>query len=115
MSGTVTVTTTGGPGGGGCTATYSQVGSWPGGFQGQVSVANGTTPTTGWSVTLTFAGGQRITQIWNARTTQTAGPYTIVNESHNGAIPVGGTATFGFLGSWSGTNAAPTLTCARTP
>ncbi|MBN6051972.1 cellulose binding domain-containing protein, partial [Nonomuraea sp. RK-328] len=90
--------------------------SWPGGFQGQVSVANGgTTPTTGWTVTLTFANGQKITQIWNARTGQTAGPYTIVNESHNGAIAAGGTATFGFLGSWSGANPAPTLTCARTP
>lgn len=117
VSGTVTVTTTGGGSGTGCTATYSQVGSsWPGGFQGQVTVANGgSTPTSGWTVTLTFSAGQRITQIWNARTTQTAGPYTITNESHNGALAPGGTATFGFLGSWNGTNPAPAATCARTP
>ncbi|MFI6789319.1 cellulase family glycosylhydrolase [Nonomuraea sp. NPDC050383] len=116
VSNTVTVATTGGSGGGGCTATYSQVGSWQGGFQGQVAVANGgSTPTTGWTVTLTFADGQKITQIWNARTGQTASPYTIANESHNGAIAAGGTATFGFLGSWNGTNAAPALSCSRTP
>jgi len=37
-----------------CTATYSAVNSWSGGFQGQVTVTNdGTNPTTSWTVTLT--------------------------------------------------------------
>ncbi|MEV0146269.1 MULTISPECIES: hypothetical protein [unclassified Nonomuraea] len=30
-------------------------------------------------------------------------------------MAAGGTATFGFLGSWNGTNAAPALSCSRTP
>jgi len=111
----VTVTTPACPTGG-CTAAYSQVNSWPGGFQGQVTVTNtGTTATTAWTVTLTFANGQRITQIWGARTTSTASPYTINNETYNGALGPNASTTFGFLGSWNGVNNPPTLTCTRTP
>ena len=62
-----------------------------------------------------FPNGQRITQIWNARTNSTGSPYMITNESYNNAIAPGGNVTFGFLGSWSGTNANPTASCARTP
>jgi lysophospholipase L1-like esterase len=110
-------TTTAGPGGtGGCSATYTKTGEWGGGFQGEVKVTNtGTTTTTGWTVTLTFANGQRITQLWNARTTATASPYAITNETYNNAIAAGANTTFGFLGSWTGTNANPALVCARTP
>jgi mannan endo-1,4-beta-mannosidase len=113
---TTTTSTSGGGGTGGCTATYSQVGSWNTGFQGQVTVANtGTTTTATWTVTVTFANGQRITQIWGGRTSQTASPYTVANETYNGSLGAGATATFGFLGSWTATNTAPSVSCARTP
>jgi cellulase/cellobiase CelA1 len=75
----------------------------------------GTTATTAWTVTLTFSNGQAITQIWGARTTGTASPYTIANESYNGSLSPNASATFGFLASWNGTNNAPTVSCARTP
>jgi lysophospholipase L1-like esterase/chitodextrinase len=116
FSAAVAVTTPGG-GGAGCTSVYSPVGNpWPGGFQGQVTVTNtGTTATTGWTVTLTFPNGQSITQIWGARTTSTASPYTITNETYNGALGANAAATFGFLASWNGTNNAPTVSCTRTP
>jgi mannan endo-1,4-beta-mannosidase len=79
-------------------------------------VTNGaTTATSSWTVTLTFANGQRITQVWNARTSSTASPYVLTNEVYNGAIPAGGSVTFGFLGSWTGTNANPSATCTRSP
>jgi len=110
--------TTSGPptGSGGCSATYTKGNEWAGGFQGEVRVANtGTTATSSWTVTLTFANGQRITQIWNARTSSTASPYTVVNETYNGVIQAGGNTTFGLLGSWSGTNANPSASCTRTP
>ncbi|MEO3858233.1 cellulose binding domain-containing protein [Acrocarpospora sp. B8E8] len=104
------------PGTGACTAVYSQVSSWSGAFQGQVTVTNtGTTPTTGWTVTLTFPNGQQITQIWGARTSGTASPYTITNESYNGTLAPNASTTFGFLANWSGTNNPPTTTCTRTP
>jgi len=109
-----TTTTTGGPGG--CTVTYSRTGQWQGGFQGEVRVSNtGATATSAWTVTLTFTGGQRVTQIWNARTTSTASPYAVSNEAYNNVIGPGASTTFGFLGSWSGTNADPTASCSRTP
>ena len=99
----------------GCTATYQSTGSWQGGFQGQVTVTNpGTTATTGWTVTLTFANGQTITQLWNGSYTQSGAVVTVKNVSYNGSLAPAASTAFGFLGSWNGTNAAPTLTCAAT-
>jgi mannan endo-1,4-beta-mannosidase len=33
----------------------------------------------------------------------------------NGALGPNATTSFGFLGSWNGTNNAPTVTCTRSP
>lgn len=113
---TTTTTTTTQPPTGGCTATYTKVNEWPGGFQGEVRVTNtGSGSTSGWTVGLSFPNGQRITQIWGGRTSQTASPYTIVNETWNNVIAPGQVANFGFLASWSGVNGVPTLMCSRTP
>jgi cellulase/cellobiase CelA1 len=103
-------------GSGGCSATYTKTGEWSGGFQGDVKVTNdGSTATTAWTVTVTFANGQRITQVWSGRTSSSASPYAVTNESYNNAVPAGGSTSFGFLGSWSATNANPTVSCIRTP
>jgi mannan endo-1,4-beta-mannosidase len=108
--------TTTGPPAGGCTATYVKRGEWQDGFHGEVNVTNtGSGASTAWTVGLTFPNGQRLTQLWGGLTGQTASPYTIRNESWNGAVAPGQSAMFGFLASWSGTNGAPTLTCSRTP
>ncbi len=49
-------------GSGACSASYSTVSAWPGGFQGQVVVRNtGSDPLNGWSAGWTFPGDQRIT------------------------------------------------------
>jgi fibronectin type 3 domain-containing protein len=114
------VTTSGGttspPPPGGCSGVYRVTNTWSGGFQAEVTVTNtGTAPTTGWSLVMTFPNGQRITQIWGARTMQTASLYTITNESWNGALQPNASTGFGFLGSWSGTNNPPSITCSRTP
>jgi mannan endo-1,4-beta-mannosidase len=100
---------------GGCTASYSLASQWPGGFGGNVTVTNtGTTATSNWSVTITFANGQRITQLWNATTAQTQSPYTAVAMDYNRVIPPGASTGFGFNGSWTTANAQPTLSCSRT-
>jgi mannan endo-1,4-beta-mannosidase len=114
-SGIVNVTTSG-TSAGGCTATYTKVNEWPGGFQGEVRVTNtGSTPTTGWSVVVTFADGQQITQIWGGRTTLGSNPYTVVTEIWNGHLASNASTSFGFLGGWSGTDPAPSLSCGTTP
>ncbi len=94
------------PGGQGCTASYRIVGQWPGGFQGEVSVTSTGGTLRGWTVTWTYTDGQTITSSWGAQITTNGASVTATNLSYN---PSGG--TFGFLGTWNGTNSVPTLTC----
>ncbi|MFC0534183.1 cellulose binding domain-containing protein [Phytohabitans kaempferiae] len=101
------------PPAGTCTATYRVVSQWTGGFQGEVTVRNGgTTARSAWTATFSFGGGQQITQAWNATVTQTGAAVTARNLSWNGNLAAGGSATFGFLASWTGGNPAPAVTCA---
>jgi glucose/arabinose dehydrogenase len=97
----------------GCTATYQKVNEWPGGFQASVRVVNtGFTPRTGWTVRFTFPSGQTITQLWDGTYTQTGANVTISNAPWNATLPPNGSATVGFLGTWSTSNADPTsVTC----
>ena len=101
----------------GCTAAYYQIGpNWPDGFQGEVRVTNtGTTTTTAWTVTMTFADGQAVTHSWGGRTAQPSSPYTVTPEFWNAVLAPGASAIFGFLGRQSGTNTAPSVTCASAP
>jgi xyloglucan-specific exo-beta-1,4-glucanase len=98
---------------GGCSATYTIVNSWPGGFSGNVDVRNnGTTATSAWTVTWAFANGQVITQLWNGTVTQTGANVTVHNVSYNGTIAPNGVTSFGFNANWNNaTNAVPTVTC----
>ncbi|WP_425551238.1 cellulose binding domain-containing protein [Actinoallomurus vinaceus] len=100
------------PPAGGCTAAYSVVGQWSGGFQASVKVTAGTTAITGWTVTWHYAGGQTVTQIWNATLTSSGSQVTARNVGYNGALGAGASTEFGFLGS--GTGEIPALTCAAT-
>ncbi|WP_285552822.1 cellulose binding domain-containing protein [Actinoplanes regularis] len=100
---------------GACTATYRVTSQWTGGFQGEVTVSNGSSSaSSGWTATFTFAGGQTVTQAWNATVTQAGATVTARNAEWNGRITAGGTATFGFLASSPGTNTNPAATCILT-
>jgi hypothetical protein len=99
------------PATGGCTASYTQTGQWTGGFQGEVRVTAGAARISGWTVTLTFANGQRVSQGWNAVLSANGATVTARNETYNGALDPAASTTFGFLGSWTGSNAAPAVTC----
>ncbi len=107
----VTTTTTSGGTGKTCTATYAVTGQWTGGFQGAVTVTAGTSAISGWKVAWTFANGQTISQAWSANLTSSGSAVTATNLSWNGALGAGANTSFGFLGSWNGTNTVPTLTC----
>jgi mannan endo-1,4-beta-mannosidase len=95
----------------GCTAAYTLIGQWQGGFQGEVRVTAGTAAITGWTVSWTFANGQTVTQSWNATITSSGSSVTARNVSYNGNLGAGASATFGFLGAWNGTNSSPSLSC----
>ncbi|PSL53887.1 mannan endo-1,4-beta-mannosidase [Saccharothrix carnea] len=109
-SGTVNVTTQSGGGGpASCAVTYKVAGQWQGGFQGDVKIANtGTAAVNGWTLRWTWANGQTVSQSWGATTTQSGATLSATNVSYTGAIPVNGSVSFGFIGSWNGTNSVPT-------
>ena len=96
-----------------CSATYSVVNSWSGGYQGQVTVTDtGTSPKNGWKVGWAFPGNQQITSLWNGMYTQSGQQVTVTNMPYNEAINPGSSVTVGFTANYSGTNAAPSsVTC----
>jgi cellulase/cellobiase CelA1 len=74
-----------------------------------VTVRNGgNAAVDGWTLTWTFGGNQRITNMWNAVPTQTGQAVSAADGGWNRVIPAGGTAAFGFQASFSGANAVPT-------
>lgn len=93
-----------------CSVTYTVSGQWSGGFQGDVTVHNtGGTTVNGWTLTWSFADGQQISQGWNASFAQAGSTVTATNASWNATIAPGGSASFGFIGSLTGsTNSKPT-------
>src|SRR5690606_15697253 len=80
-----------------CQATYTVTNQWPGGFQGDVTVANLGDPLNGWTLRFAFPNGQQVTQAWNADVNQIGANVTATNASWNGAVPTNGTLSFGFL------------------
>ncbi|MEV4415268.1 lytic polysaccharide monooxygenase [Catellatospora sp. NPDC049609] len=97
---------------GGCSATYALTGQWPGGFQGDVKVTAGASAINGWTVTMTWANGQTITQSWGATVTSSGATATAKNVAYNGSLAAGASTTFGFLGNApNSSNGAPGLTC----
>src|SRR3954452_21745536 len=91
----------------GCSAKYTIVGQWAGGFQAQVDVTNLGDAITSWNVGWDFGNSsQTISQSWNATKTQSALHVTATNMSYNGSVATNGAISFGFLGSWSGSNPA---------
>ncbi|SDN03594.1 endo-1,4-beta-xylanase [Streptomyces sp. cf386] len=93
-----------------CTAAYSVSNQWNTGFTGQVRIACSGAALSSWKVSWTFGAGQQLTQAWNASCTQSGATVTCSNASYNGTVPDGGSVTFGFNGSWSGSNPVPTVT-----
>ncbi|MBO4205746.1 cellulose binding domain-containing protein, partial [Micromonospora echinofusca] len=94
-----------------CTATYTIVNSWQGGFQGEVKVTAGAQALNGWTVTWTYANGQTVSQSWSANLTSSGANVTARNVDYNAVVGAGASTSFGFIASWNGTNAVPAATC----
>jgi hypothetical protein len=92
---------------GGCQVTYTPS-NWQGGFTANVTINNSSSTISGWTLTFTFPGDQKITNAWNAAVTQTGASVTVTNLSYNATIPPGGSQSFGFQGSWATNDASPT-------
>ncbi|MEV6804949.1 glycoside hydrolase family 6 protein [Streptomyces sp. NPDC017405] len=90
-----------------CTVDYKVQNQWDTGFTAAVTLTNNAATKSSWSLKWSYAGNQKITSGWNAKLTQSGTAVTAANESYNGSLATGGTVSFGFQGSYSGTNALP--------
>lgn len=95
---------------GACTAAYEVVNAWNSGFTGQVRISCSGAALSSWRATWTYGAGQTITQAWNATCTQSGAAVSCANAGYNGTVPDGGSVTFGFNASWSGSNPVPVVT-----
>ncbi|PTA46808.1 polysaccharide deacetylase [Micromonospora sp. RP3T] len=93
-----------------CTATYRLVSSWTGGFQGEVTVSS-TAAISGWTVRMTLASGQSISNVWNGVATGAGGPVSVRNAAYNGSLSAGGSTSFGFLANGSSSPAPSGIAC----
>jgi hypothetical protein len=93
-----------------CAVTYDKYSDWGTGFSVNISITNtGSTPISGWSLSWTYSGDQKITSGWDANFNQNGQTVTVTNLSWNGGIDPGSTiSNIGFNGQYSGTNSDPT-------
>jgi hypothetical protein len=98
---------------GGCSAAYSVVNSWSGGFQAQVTVSNtGSSPLSGWQLGWAFPGDEKINSLWNGSYTQSGQDVSVTPASYNGTIAPGSSVTVGFTGTdTSGTAPPSSVSC----
>jgi len=93
-----------------CTATYRTISSWPGGFQGEVTVSAGTTTVSGWTTSFSPGTSVTISQAWNGVYLQSGTLSVVRNATWNRQLTPNTSTTYGFIGS--GTLASPPpVTC----
>ena len=98
-----------GGGGGACQVTYTTQSQWAGGFVSQVVIKNTSSAAiSGWTLKFTFPGDQHITSDFNGTASQSGEAATLTNASYNGALAAGASATVGFQGTWTNSDAVPT-------
>ncbi|MEU4776940.1 cellulose binding domain-containing protein [Micromonospora sp. NPDC023633] len=96
------------PPGAGCAVKYTP-NAWGNGFTADVQVTNtGSSAVNGWTLTYNLPAGQQVTSAWNATVSQSGSAVTARNISWNGSLAPGGTASFGYQGTLSGTYSSPT-------
>ncbi len=90
-----------------CQVDYS-TDDWGTGFTAAVTITNRGPAVSGWTLTYSYSGNQRLANGWNGRWSQSGQTVTVVNESWNGSLPTGGAVQAGAQFSYSGANDDPT-------
>jgi cellulose 1,4-beta-cellobiosidase len=90
----------------GCKVTYT-VNQWDTGFTANIAVTNLGDSVSSWNLEWNFGGNQQVQQGWSAVFSQSAKHVSAKNPSWGGTLGTNATATFGFNGSYSGTNDIP--------
>ena len=84
-------------------ATFVKTSDWGSGWEGKYTITNGgTTPITSWRVEFDLPAGTTLGSYWDALLTSSGNHHTFANREYNGSLAPGASATFGFLGSGSG-------------
>lgn len=92
-----------------CSVDYVIGNDWGSGFTTDVIIINTSNSTlNGWTLTYTYAGNQTITNAWNATVSQSGKTITATDSGWNGTLAPNGSASFGFQGSYNGSNTEPT-------
>ncbi|MEU2423652.1 glycoside hydrolase family 6 protein [Streptomyces sp. NPDC007851] len=91
-----------------CTVDYKIQNDWGSGFTAAVTVTNNSAAKSSWAVKWSYAGNQTVSSYWNAKVSQSGTAVTASNETYNGTLATGGSVSFGFNGTYSGSNAIPT-------
>jgi cellulose 1,4-beta-cellobiosidase len=91
-----------------CTVDYKVQNQWDTGFTAAVTITNNSAAKSSWAAKWSYAGNQQVTSGWNAKISQSGTAVTAANETYNGSLGTGSSVSFGFNGSYSGTNALPT-------
>jgi hypothetical protein len=87
-----------------CRVDYTNASQWGGGFVANVTINNTGDALSSWTLTWSYSAGQVVTSAWNATVTQSGSTVTAKNVGYNGNVASGGTTSFGFQGTNSGTN-----------
>ncbi|MET0426752.1 MAG: cellulose binding domain-containing protein [Actinoplanes sp.] len=101
--------TTGTPAGSSCEVRLTDTSNWGNGFVGAVDITNtGAAPINGWTLTFSWpTTWQTVTSGWSADWVQTGREVRVTGTGSLAAN--GGTTSAGFVGSYSGPNALPTV------
>jgi hypothetical protein len=89
-----------------CEASYRVVNEWPGGFQAEITIT-ATYALSDWRLSWTYGNGQRVQAMWNGNYTQSGGTVSVTPAQYNRQIAAGQALSVGYLGSWDGSNGAP--------
>ena len=90
-----------------CAVNYDVESQWNTGFSVNITITDNGPAVSSWDLAWTFGGDQQVTDLWNGVLTQNGENVSVANESYNGSIADGGSTSFGFNGSYSGTDATP--------
>ncbi|SEM14280.1 chitinase [Nonomuraea pusilla] len=84
------------------TATFVKVADWGSGFEGKVTVTNGTSSPLAWNVQFDVPSGFTVPSAWDAVMTRDGGHYTFTPPSWAGPLAPGASTSFGFNGNPGG-------------
>ncbi len=92
-----------------CAVDYTFRDTWSDGFEAAVAITNtGSTVLSGWTLTWSFPGNQKILSLWDGVVSQNDVNVTVTNAAWNGELSAnGGSTSVGFTASFQDANQPP--------